>query len=319
MSENQIAQTSQIHKVALIGAGLIGASWAAYFLAKGLAVSVYDPSPDTEAKLNATIAEAWPAMQKAGLVDVTTPKQPVVTATVEEACADADLVIESGPEALAAKIELIARIDAATRPDVLIGSSSSSLMPSDYQVGAAHPERILATHPFNPPSLVPLVEIAGGQQTAPEAVDRAIALFEQLGKAPIRVRRENPGLVANRMTAALYREAVHLVASGVASVEDVDKAISAGPGLRWAIMGPHLLYHLGGGQGGYRHYLDHLGPAQERRWATLQTAALDEALKAELVRGVEAEVGAQSITDLEAVRDIQLAQILAMKSQTNPS
>lgn len=303
-----------VRSVALIGAGLIGASWAAYFIAKGLKVTVFDPSPDAADVLRRTIAECWPSMVQAGIATGQPQSAPVVVNTIEAACAEADLVIESGPESPDVKLALIAQIDAATRPDVIIGSSSSSLMPSDYQAAAAHPGRILATHPFNPPALVPLVEIAGGKLTDPAMIDRAIALFQSLGKVPIRVRRESPGLVANRMTAALYREAVHLVASGVASVEDVDAAIAWGPGLRWAAMGPHLLYHLGGGSGGYRHYLDHLGPAQERRWASLQTAPLDEPLKAALIAGVQEEIGGRSITELEAERDRMLATVVALKS-----
>jgi 3-hydroxyacyl-CoA dehydrogenase len=205
----------------------------------------------------------------------------------------------------------MARIDSAAAPDVVIASSSSSLLPSDYQQDAAHPSRILAAHPFNPPSLVPLVEVAGGVLTDPDAVDWALAFFRHVGKRPIHVKREQPGLVANRMTAALFREAVDLVASGVASVEDVDAAICHGPGLRWAVMGPHLLYHLGGGAGGYRHYLDHLGPSQEARWASLRTTALTPDVRQRLIEGVEAELGALGLTAPEQRRDAAMADILA--------
>ncbi len=301
-----------VDTVALIGSGLIGAGWAAYFLARGLSVRCYDPDPAAFERMRGSIAAVWPHMRRAGLAATDDPPPFEAFDTIEAACAGAGFIQENGPENLAVKQRLMQQIDAAAAPGAVIASSTSSLLPTDFQSLAARPDRILAAHPFNPPSLVPLVEIVGGDLTAPEAVDWAMAFFAQVGKRPIRVRREVPGYVANRMTAALYREAVDLVASGVATVEDVDAAIASGPGLRWAVMGPHLLYHLGGGPGGYRHYLDHLGPAQERRWATLKTPELTADLKAELVAGVEAEIAALGGGDLETRRDEALAEILAI-------
>lgn len=298
--------------VAVIGSGLIGAGWAAYFLAKGLSVRAYDPDPAAFARMTESIAAVWPYMQRAGLAGEGAPPAFAAFDTVEAACEGAGYIQENGPENLDVKRRLMQQIDAASGPGAVIASSTSSLLPSDFQTLAARPDRIIAAHPFNPPSLLPLVEIVGGALTAPEAVDWAMAFFTRLGKRPIRVRREVPGYVANRMTAALYREAVDLVASGVATVEDVDAAIASGPGLRWAAMGPHLLYHLGGGSGGYRHYLDHLGPAQERRWATLKTPDLTPELKDALVAGVEAEIAALGSGDLEAQRDHALAEVLAI-------
>jgi len=298
--------------VAMIGSGLIGAGWTAFFLAKGLQVRAYDPDPAAFARMSTSIAAVWPAMQRAGLAGEGAPPPFIACESVEAACAGAGFIQENGPENLETKRLLMQQIDAAADPGAVIASSTSSLLPSDFQSLAERPDRIIAAHPFNPPSLLPLVEVVGGVLTAPEAVDWAMAFFIRLGKRPIRVRREVPGYVANRMTAALYREAVDLVASGVASVEDVDAAIANGPGLRWAVMGPHLLYHLGGGSGGYRGYLDHLGPAQERRWDTLRTAPLTEPLKAALVAGVEAEIAAMGDVDLEGFRDHVMAELLAV-------
>ena len=300
--------------MAVIGAGLIGADWTAYFLARGLAVRLFDPRPDAGDGVRVHLARIWPVLRDVGLTALPVPPEPLVATSLEEACDGADFVQENGPESLAGKRILIGQIDAAVRSEVVIASSSSSLLVSDYQVGAARPERVIAAHPFNPPSLIPLVEIAGGKLTAPEAVEWALAFFRRIGKTPIHVRKEAPGYVANRMSSALYREAVDLVASGVASVADVDAAVVNGPGLRWAVMGPHMLYHLGGGAGGYAQYLHHLGPTQEVRWASLNTSPLTEAVRARLVEGVEAEAREMG-GDLVERRDHGLAAILRSRSE----
>ena len=306
--------SSRIEHIGIVGAGLIGAHWAAYFLAQGLAVSAFDPDPRAAARLSATVAEVWPVMRQAGLVRISGAPPEAAFAPLREVCGRADFIMENGPETVAAKTALIADIDAMAAPEVIIASSSSSLLPSDYQSRAAHPGRVLGAHPFNPPSLIPLVEIVPGRLTAAELVERAMKFFAEIGKHPIHVRREQAGFVANRMTAALYREAVDLVASGVATVEDVDAAICQGPGLRWAFMGPHLLYHLGGGEGGYRHYLEHLGPSQEARWATLRTSPLTPALREQLIAGVEDELSDLRMTEPAKQRDQALGALLRLRA-----
>ncbi len=300
-----------VTRVGLIGAGLIGQGWAAYFLARGLEVWAADPAPDAPARMAQAVAAVWPMMRRAGLLRIAHAPPMVRFAPLAEVCAQAQFILENGPENIAIKRALIAQIDASAAPHVVIASSSSSLMPSDYQKDAARPGRVLAAHPFNPPSLVPLVEIAGGALTDPDAVEWTLRFFRHVGKRPINVKREQPGLVANRMTAALFREAVDLVASGVATVEDIDAAISNGPGLRWAVMGPHLLYHLGGGPAGYQGYLDHLGPSQEARWASLRTSPLTPEVKDKLIAGVRAELDALKLDDAEQYRDAAMADILA--------
>jgi 3-hydroxyacyl-CoA dehydrogenase len=307
------ARPADVTTVAVVGAGLIGAGWTAYFLARGLDVRVYDPSIAAAGSVKGQVLAMWPAMVAAGIAKSAGLREPIVCRSLEDACSGAGFVQENGPERVELKRALMAQIDAALPPGVVIASSSSSLLPSNYQGDAATPARILAAHPFNPPSLVPLVEIAGGALTAPEAIDWTIDFFRRIGKAPVKVRREVPGYIANRMAAALYREAVHLVASGVASVADVDAAIVNGPGLRWAVMGPHMLYHLGGGPGGYAHYLDHLGPAQEARWATLETAPLDATLKVELVTQLQQELTTLAGRDPAMIRDEGITSILAMR------
>ncbi|HVE21540.1 MAG TPA: 3-hydroxyacyl-CoA dehydrogenase NAD-binding domain-containing protein [Acidocella sp.] len=306
--------SNKIEHIGIVGAGLIGAHWAAYFLAQGFAVSAFDPDPRAAARLAATVADIWPAMEQAGLVRIAGAPSAVAFAPLREVCGRVQFIMENGPESVAAKTALIAEIDAMTAPEVIIASSSSSLLPSDYQSQAAHPGRVLGAHPFNPPSLIPLVEIVPGRLTNAGSVERAMKFFAAIGKHPIHVRREQAGFVANRMTAALYREAVDLVASGVATVEDVDAAICQGPGLRWAFMGPHLLYHLGGGEGGYRHYLEHLGPSQEARWATLRTSPLTPALREQLIAGVEDELRALRMDEPARQRDQGLGALLRLRA-----
>jgi 3-hydroxyacyl-CoA dehydrogenase len=262
-------QAEEVARAAVLGAGTIGASWATLFLARGLAVAVYDPSPDTEERVRAFIADAWPALERRGLAANADPTLFTVHTDPADAVRGAALVQESGPEQLASKRELFGRMEAGLEADTVVASSTSGLMPSELQAGRASPQRYVVAHPFNPPHLIPLVEVVGGRETDPAVVDWALRFYTWLGKRTIRVRREVPGHVANRMQAALYREAIHLVLEGVASVEDVDAAVASGPGLRWAIMGPHMQHHLAGGAGGLRHLLEHIGPGIQSWWADL--------------------------------------------------
>lgn len=294
--------------VVVVGAGLIGASWSALLTWKGHAVRIVDPAPDVAARVTAMQDRAWAAL--AGLEPPPAAPGAWQVMPLAEAVAGADLIIEAGPEALEAKQALLADIDAAAAPAVAIASSTTAHPPSALQARCRHPERVLVAHPFNPPHLVPLVEIVPSQTTDPAVTAFTRAFFESLGKRCILVKKEATGHVANRLAAALYREAVHLVAEGIADVEDVDAAVAYGPGLRWAVMGPHMLYHLGGGAGGLRAYLDHLGPAQERRWADLGTPALSEPVKQALVAGVEAEAAGRPLPALEAERDAALVAVL---------
>lgn len=295
--------------IAIVGAGLIGASWTALLTWKGHDVRVFDPAVETEGRVNAMTARAWAALRQFE----SAPARPGSwrpCASIAEAVTDVALVIEAGPEALETKRALLAEIDAAAAPGVPIASSTTAHKPSDLQADCAHPGRVLVAHPFNPPHLIPLVEIVPSPATDPEVTDTVRAFFDGLGKTTILVKREATGHVANRLAAALYREAVHLVAEGIADVADVDKAITAGPGLRWAVMGPHMLYHLGGGPRGYRGYLDHLGPAQERRWADLGSPSLTPEVKDRLVDGVKEEAAGKTLAELEGDRDTALIALL---------
>lgn len=300
-----------VTKVAVIGAGTIGASWAAYFLSRGLDVTASDPAPNAEAFARDYVANAWPALQRLGAVVAgATPERLHFERDPKKAVAGAGFVQESGPEREDMKIALFAELDAALPPETIIASSSSGLLISRIQSKCRHPERCVLGHPFNPPHLIPLVEVVGGKETSPQTIERTLAFYRAIGKHPIHIKKEVSGHVANRLQAALWREAVHLVASGVASVADVDAAITYGPGLRWPIYGPHLTFHLAGGVGGMEHFLKHLLVPMQSWWGDLGDPEMTAEVQRRIVEGVAEEAGGRSITELAARRDRALIAIL---------
>ena len=247
-----------IHRIAIVGTGVIGASWAAQYLARGFDVVATDPAPNAEANLRKYVDEAWKDLTVIGLSPGAARDHLTFTTNMKEALSNADLVQENGPERPDFKIKLFADMDEATPADSLIASSSSGITPSVMQSQCKHPERVLIGHPFNPPHLIPLVEVVGGTKTSPDAIQQALAFYVAIGKKPIYLRKELPGHVGNRLQAALYREVMYLIQQGVLSVADADDAVSYGPGLRWGVMGPSLQWHLGGGPGGIQHFMEHL-------------------------------------------------------------
>ncbi|GLR56753.1 3-hydroxyacyl-CoA dehydrogenase NAD-binding domain-containing protein [Rhizobium indigoferae] len=311
-----MAGSKQISQVAIIGTGVIGASWAALFLAKGLDVVATDIAPNAEESLRSFVHAAWPALQRLGLVPGASPMRLVFTPSVEEAVKSADLVQENGPERIDFKRKLYAQLDELLPWDVIIASSSSGLTMSEIQSACAfHPERCVIAHPFNPPHLVPLVEIVGGAKTSEETIRRASEFYTTLGKKTVRLHKEVPGHVANRLQAALAREVYHLVDEGVVSVADVDTALSWGPGLRWGIMGQVMLNHLGGGQGGMEHFLQQFTGPMTAWWKVLGSPQLTPELQQKLIDGVHAEVGFRSIDDLAAERDEVLLGLLELRAR----
>jgi carnitine 3-dehydrogenase len=304
-----------VQRVAVVGTGVIGASWAAHFLAHGLDVTATDPSPGAEERLRSDVAAIWPTLTPAA---GGSPGRLAFTSDVAAAVADADFVQENGPEREDVKHRLFAVLDAATRPDVVLASSSSGLLPSVIARGCPrHPERVVIGHPFNPPHLIPLVEVVPGEKTSEQAVEAALAFYTAVGKKPIRLRQELPGHVANRLQAALWQEAYSLVERGVATVADIDTAIAHGPGLRWAVLGPFANQHLSGGPGGIAHVLKHLGPPTEAWWRDLRQVTLTPELVAELVAGVDDELAGVDSAELIARRDAVLTALLAAKARTN--
>jgi carnitine 3-dehydrogenase len=309
---------AHIERVAVLGAGTIGASWTAQFLARGIAVAVYDPAPDVEARVREFVEQAWPSLERLGLAAGADPARVSFHDDPAAAVEGAALIQENGPEDLEVKRALFARIDAALAPEAVVASSTSGFMPSELQAERRGPERYVVGHPFNPPHLIPLVEVVGGHATDPAVVDWTADFYAALGKRPIRIQREVPGHVANRMQVALYREAIHLVLEGVASIEDVDAAIAYGPGLRWALMGPHMAHHLAGGRGGLRHLLEHIGPGIERWWNDLGRPDLTPAAIDRLVEAFSA-AEARPIRQLEAERDALLIALLETLQRTRRS
>lgn len=297
----------QIRRVAVVGTGALGASWVSLLLPMGYEVVAVDPGEGAEQRLLDTVrAQAGPDADLSRLT---------FTADLDDGARGADLVIEAEPERLDVKQDIVRRIDAVVDADVVVASSTSGLLPSTF-AGAAerHPERVLVAHPFNPPHLMPLVEIVGGEQTSEEAADAAMAIFAHLGKTPIRIRKELPGHVANRLQAALWREAYHLVGTGAISAADLDTAIASGPGLRWALLGPFATQHLSGGPGGFAHICEHLGPPTEKWWADLGTPSLTPELVGTLVASVDEEFAGADVADVAARRDAALRELIALKA-----
>ncbi|KQQ97521.1 3-hydroxyacyl-CoA dehydrogenase NAD-binding domain-containing protein [Massilia sp. Leaf139] len=303
--------------IGVVGTGVIGASWAACFLARGFDVSATDPMPGAEDTLRAAVRAHWPILAQMGLAEGASPERLRFSADLKEALTGVHFVQESGPEREDLKLALFREMDALLPPSVILASSSSGLLMSRVQEACAHPERVVLGHPFNPPHMIPLVEVIGGALTSVETVERTLAFYAAIGKRPIHVRKEVPGHIANRLQAALWREAFHLVQEGVATVADVDTAIACGPGLRWALMGPFLNLHLSGGEGGIRHMLDHLGGPIESWWADLGTPAITEALKAQLAEGVAAALAGRDGSQLAPARDALLAGLIEAKAGTD--
>ncbi|MFH5926740.1 3-hydroxyacyl-CoA dehydrogenase NAD-binding domain-containing protein [Roseomonas xinghualingensis] len=300
-----------VRTIGIVGGGTIGASWAAFYLARGFEVVVTDPSPEVEDSARRYVAGAWPALEQLGMVMAgATPDRLHFERDLRSALAGVDFVQENGPEREALKIELFARMDEVLPAEVIIASSSSGLLMSRVQSGCRHPERCVTGHPFNPPHLIPLVEVVGGERTSAETIERAVNFYRDVGKRPIRLRKEVPGHVANRLQAALWREAIHLVAEGVASVADVDAAVTYGPGLRWPIFGPHMTFHLGGGPGGMEHFLAHLLGPFESFWEDLGHPRMTPELQRKVVDGVREEAGDLSPEILSEIRDRRLIAVL---------
>ncbi|MFF9781829.1 carnitine 3-dehydrogenase [Streptomyces sp. SceaMP-e96] len=299
-----------VRRIACIGAGVIGGGWVAHFLARGYDVTAWDPAADAEDKLRRLVAAAWPALEQIGLAEGAAQDRLTIAPTLAEAVADADFVQESAPEKLELKRSLLAELAAATRPGVVIASSTSGYPMTDMQSAAEDAGRLVVGHPFNPPYLIPLVEVVGGEQTDPESVAWASRFYDVAGKSVITMDRELPGFIANRLQEALWREALHMVANGEASVEDIDASITEGPGLRWAFMGPCLTFALAGGEGGMAHMLDHFGPSLKSPWTRLEAPELDRELRDAMVDGCREAAGDRTYADLVAARDQGVIDVL---------
>lgn len=301
-----------VQRLAIVGAGVIGSGWAARALACGLDVVAWDPARNGEARLRAAVDNAWPALKRVGLSKGASRRRLRFASNLNNAVRGADFVQESGPEDESLKRGLLAEIDAIVEPRVVIASSSSGLLPSRIQADCEHPERVLIGHPFNPTYLLPLVEVVPGARTGNRAMTRAVAFYKQLGMRPLRLKHEIDGYISDRLQEALWREALHLVADGVATTKEIDDAIVYGPGLRWAFMGTFMAFHLAGGDGGMRHMLEQFGPALKLPWTKLRAPELTRELARRVIDGAGAQADGRSIKQLERWRDDQLIKIMAV-------
>ncbi|MGC4112156.1 MAG: 3-hydroxyacyl-CoA dehydrogenase NAD-binding domain-containing protein [Nocardioides sp.] len=302
----------QVRTVTVVGTGVIGGGWAAHFLRRGYDVVAWDPGPGARERLAALLDNAWPSLERLGLADGASRDRLRWADTLEEAVAGTDFVQESSPEVLDAKRALLAQIDKATSPEVVVASSTSGLLMTDMAVDCVNPGRFLVGHPFNPPYLIPLVEVCGGEATDADAVDWADEFYTLAGKRSLKMDHEVSGFVGNRVQEALWREALHMVESGQATVQQIDDAVAYGPGLRWAIMGPMLTFHLAGGPGGMGHMLDHFGPALLEPWTRLEAPELTTDLRDRVVAGVEEEARGRTVAELERKRDAFLVDLLLL-------
>ncbi len=292
------------------GCGVIGCGWIAHFLRFGLDVVAYDPAPDAPAGVRRSIRQVWPTLERLGLEPGASPDRLTFAGSPADLARQVEVIQENAPEHLETKIELFERLDAAAPPEVVVLSSTSGFAMSDMQVRCQHPGRTVVGHPFNPPYLIPLVEVVGGRNSDADAVDWAADFYTAMGKYALKMSRELPGFIANRLQEALWREALHMVAAGEATVEEIDASIAYGPGLRWAVMGPCLTFHLAGGEGGMAHMLDHFGPALLEPWTRLAAPALTPALRDSMVEGCLREAGERSVAELVRERDDCLIRIL---------
>jgi 3-hydroxyacyl-CoA dehydrogenase len=305
---------SDIKKVAIIGTGVIGASWAALFLARGLDVVATDVAPGAEQRLREFIDAAWPALTDLGLAPGASPSRLRFVSDLAKAVEGAELVQENGPERIDFKRQLYGDLDRLLPAQSIIASSSSGLTMTEIQASCkAHPGRCVIGHPFNPPHLIPLVEIVGGRLTSENTIERVTEFYTALGKRTIRLHKEVPGHVANRLQAALWREIVYLISEGVVSVGDADTAVSWGPGLRWGVMGPTLLFHLAGGAGGIDHFFDQFTGPMTAWWKVLGNPQITPEVRQMVTAGVREEAGELSLEELAKQRDAVLQGLLKLR------
>jgi 3-hydroxyacyl-CoA dehydrogenase len=308
-----------VRRITIIGTGVIGASWAAQYLARGFDVVASDPAPSAEGQLRKYIDDAWRLLTVIGLTPGASRDRLSFIANLQDALANSDFVQENAPERPDFKIKLFSEMDDATPPDSIIASSSSGITASVMQSKCKHAERILVGHPFNPPHIIPLVEVVGGTKTSPEAIQRAITFYASIGKKPILLHKELPGHVGNRLQTALYREVMYLIQQGVLTVADADDVVSYGPGLRWGLMGPSLQWHLGGGAGGIKHFMEHLMEPMAAGFKNLGNPDVTPELKRTITEGVLQEAGDHSVEKLAQEENELLVGLIRLRSQQGKS
>jgi carnitine 3-dehydrogenase len=304
-----------IRRITIVGTGVIGASWAAQYLARGFDVVATDPAPNAEGSLRKYVDDAWELLTVIGLTPGASRDRLSFIANMQDALANCDFVQENAPERPEFKVKLFSDMDDATPPDSIIASSSSGITPSVMQSKCKYAERVLVGHPFNPPHIIPLVEVVGGTKTSPEAIQRAIMFYASIGKKPILLHKELPGHVGNRLQTALYREVMYLIQQGVLSVADADDVVSYGPGLRWGVMGPSLQWHVGGGTGGIKHFMEHLMEPMAAGFKNLGSPDVTPELKKTITEGVLQEAGDHSVEQLAREENELLVGLIRLRAQ----
>ena len=310
-----MAKDGEIRNIAIVGTGVIGASWAAYYLSKGFSVIATDPAPNAEAGLRKYIDEAWKTLSKNGLSNGASRDRLTFEPSMVQALSKADFVQENAPERPDFKAKLFAEMDDATPPGSILASSSSGITMDVIQSKCKRPERCVIGHPFNPPHVIPLVEVVGGAKTSPQTIENAMAFYSSIGKKPIRLFKALPGHVANRLQAAIYKEILYLIQQGVLSVADADIAVSYGPGPRWGVMGPSLQWHLGGGPGGIHHFMEHLMGPLEGMMKALGTPDITPDLKETVANEVMRIAGNRTVEQLAAEENEVLTGLLSSRAK----
>jgi len=310
-----MSPSNAVNRVAIVGAGTIGSSWAALCLARGLDVVATDPAPNAEANLRAYVAGAWKTLAAIGLSSQASPDRLAFTSNLQQAVQDAGFVQESGPELRDFKVRLFAEMDEAAPPGTILASSTSWITPDVLQSQCRRPGRCIVGHPLNPPHVIPLVEVVGGAQTSPDALEHGMAFYASLGKKPILLHKALPGHVVNRLQAALYKEILYLVQQGVLGIADADALISYGPGLRWGVMGPSLQWHLAGGQGGIHHFMEQLMDPLCGVMSNLGAPDLTDALRQTVIEGVSEQAGGRSVDELADRENRIIVDLLALRAR----
>ena len=301
---------SDVTRAAVVGGGVIGSGWVLHYLRMGMDVTAYDPIPEARDRIAEMVTSTWPLMVELGLRPGASLDRLTICDDLGAAVGDADVMQEAVPEVLAMKQSVFAAVDELAPPHAVLLTSTSGTSMTAIQSECAHPERTAVGHPFNPPYLVPLVEILGGERTSPETIAWAVEFYRLNDKDPIVLEREVPAFIASRLQEAMWREALHMIAAGEATVEMIDVSIRQGPDLRWAITGPMMNFHLAGGPGGMEHVLDHFGPTLKEPWTRLEAPELTDELRAEVIAGCERESGGRPVAELVAERDRTLVAIL---------
>ena len=297
-------------QIAIIGTGVIGTGWCARLIANGHKVKAWDPAKNFGDRLQSEMKRLWPILKKSGMTEGSSILNLSICTTLAEACVEADLIQESVPEDIEIKKTIHHEIDSVSKENALIVSSSSGLLPSEIQSDLSHPERFVIGHPFNPVYILPLVEIVGGSKTSTKTIKDVKDFYKSMGMYPLEVRKEIEGYLSDRLQEAQWREILHLVKDGVANTQELDDAIIYGPGLRWAMMGTCLTFHLAGGDAGMRHMLEQFGPALKLPWTKLEAQELTEDLIERLVEGTQLQAGDKTIDELGELRDSCLIEII---------